>query len=485
VAVAWLVLLPGAAAARGPLVTGIADSFQGPGAQLAFARTHAAGARVARVYLSWASVAPPGSSKPAGFDASNPADPHYFWGGADRLIDGAKAAGLEPLVTVTRGPDWATASGSGLPASERIAGTVRPNAHEFGLFAAAVARRYSGSTPGVPRVRYWQAWNEPNHHNDLNPQFAIGASSQATRKTPLLSPDIYRGMLSEFSAAVHAVRSDNLVVAGGLAPFFRPQPGVRVAAPLTFMRKLLCLSSRNRPLSGCAPLRFDVWAHDPYTSGGPTHHAVADDDVSLGDLPQMMRVLKAARRAGHVVSRRKLRFWITEISWDTRPPDRYGLPPRLEARWVSEMLFRSWRMGIDLVAWYQVRDAPRDGVFQSGLYYRCSRGPSCDKPKPALAAFRFPLVAFRSGHKVLVWGRTPGGRKGTVIVERKRGHGWHRVARLRTNRYGIFQRRLRISGKGSVRARLTHPRAKSLPFSLRRVRDRPVNPFGEFPPNEG
>jgi hypothetical protein len=251
------------------------------------------------------------------------------------------------------------------------------------------------------------------------------------------------------------------------------------------MRKLLCMSSRNRPLHGCAAAHFDVWAHDPYTSGDPTHHAFSHDDISLGDLPRMMRLLHAARRAHHVISHGRTRFWITEISWDTRPPDRFGISLRLEARWTSEMLFRTWRMGIGLVTWFQVRDAPADGVFQSGLYLRCSRGPNCDRRKPVYTAFKFPFVAFRSGKRhVLVWGRTPNGRRGRVIVERKVGRHWRRVRRLRTNRFGIFQRRLRGRFKGKMRARLTHPRLRSVPFSLRHVPDHPINPFGQAPPNE-
>jgi hypothetical protein len=483
-ALAAFLLSAGSASARGPLVTGIADSFGGADGPVLLARTKAAGANVARIYLSWAGTAPGGNAKPASFDPGNPADPHYDWSVADAEVRGAKAAGLQPLVTVTRAPRWASESGSGLPSGERIAGTVRPNAHEFGLFAAAVAKRYSGSFAGLPRVRYYQAWNEPNHHKDLNPQFAVDPSKPATRSTPELSPDVYRGLLAEFSAAIHAVRADNLVVAGGLAPFFRPEPGGRVAPPLTFMRKLLCISSRNRPVAGCAPLAFDVWAHDPYTSGDPRHHAASSTDISLGDLPKMMRVLRAARRAGHVVSRRRVRFWITEISWDSKPPDRFGVPLKLEARWVSELLYRSWKLGIDLVTWYQVRDAPADGTFQSGLYFRCSGGVSCDRKKPAFTAFRFPFVAFRSGRRVLIWGRTPNGRKGKVVVEHNRGHGWRRVARLRTNRYGIFTRKLRAKPRGKMRARLLRPRTRSLPFSLKRVRDRPVNPFGEVPVNE-
>jgi hypothetical protein len=479
------------AAAAGALQTGLADVFQGTDAPLAFKRTKAAGASVVRIYVGWRSIAPGGDAKPAGFDARNPADPNYNWSSADAEVRGAVAAGLRPLISVDAAPDWASGDGSDLPPGERRPATVRPNAQEFGMFMEALARRYSGTFQGLPRVRYWQAWNEPNHSRFLNPQFALGSNQNATPTSRMLSPALYRQLLTEFSAAVKRVHRDNLVVAGGLAPFFRPTPGGRAAAPLLFMRRLLCISGRNRPLRGCTPLRFDAWSHHPFTSGDPTHSALSPYDVSLGDLPEMRRVLRAAVRARHVVSSGRMRFWVTEFSWDTRPPDRYGVPVRLHARWTSEALYRMWRNGISLVTWYQLRDMPADArsrarglVFQSGLYFRCSRGLACDRPKPALTAFRFPFVAFRSGRAVLVWGRTPSSRAGTAIVERKQGRRWRRVARVRANRHGIFTRRLQAAPRGSMRARLVGGRQRSRPFSLRRPPDLPVNPFGESPPNE-
>ena len=48
----------------------------------------------------------------------------------------------------------------------------------------------------------------------------------------MLAPAVYRRLLQGFAAAAHGVHADNVVVAGGLAPFFRPPPGGRAAAPL-------------------------------------------------------------------------------------------------------------------------------------------------------------------------------------------------------------------------------------------------------------
>jgi hypothetical protein len=150
---------------------------------------------------------------------------------------------------------------------------------------------------------------------------------------------------------------------------------------------------------------------------------------------------------------------------------------------VAEALYVMWSSGVSLVTWFQLRDdaahgRPHNQVYESGLYFRCARGLQCDRPKPSLTAFRFPFVAYRSGRLVLVWGRTPGGQRGRVIVEQRAGRGWQRVATLSADRYGIFQRRVAPRGGGDMRARLASGGATARPFSLTRPRDRAVCSFG-------
>jgi hypothetical protein len=115
--------------------------------------------------------------------------------------------------------------------------------------------------------------------------------------------------------------------------------------------------------------------------------------------------------------------------------------------------------------------------FQGGLYFP---GGSIDqdRPKPALRAFRFPLVAFPRRAGVYVWGRTPAGEPGKVVVEQSFRGGWRRLGVLRTNRHGIFQRRFSSTPVGSVRARSLRTRELARPFSLKHHPDRFFNPFG-------
>ncbi len=451
------------AEAAGPLRTAIrADAtFSGADAELAFSRARGAGTTAIRVELSWAGVAP--AVKPPGFDARNPNDPGYDWSRFDRVVQRAVRQGLEPLAVVNAAPSWARRS----PA---VVGSA-PDANDLARFAAAAAARYSGRTPEIPRVRWWQLWNEPNVSTYFTPQF---------RGEAPVSPILYRTLVNAFAAAVHRAHSDNLVIAGGLSPFTVRTKSLETIGPLRFMRRLLCMSGGSRPKPTCkTQVHFDVWSHHPYTSGGPTHTASNPNDVSLGDLPEMKRLLLAGAKAGHVLSRAKVRFWVTEFSWDTNPPDPRAVPIRLQARWTAEALYRMWRIGVDLVTWNQLRDDlyPQEPV-QSGLWFRGGARLSSDRPKLTLTAFKFPFVAYRQHGGIFFWGRTPWGRPGRLVLETSSGHGWRRLLRLSANRYGVFSSLITSPvRRGYVRARLL-PGGATLSFSLARPPDRFGPPFG-------
>jgi hypothetical protein len=412
-----------------------------------------------RLILSWRDVAP---RRVAG-DRSDPEHEGYSWASFDTQVRNARAAGLTPIVCITATPAWAR---------DRRAGgskTTWPVVAELRRFAEAAAWRYSGFFDELPQVRVWQVWNEPNARANLKPQFRDGRP---------VSPARYRQMVDAVAQGVRSVDPTNRIVAGGLSPFGYNNRDIQVVAPLQFLRELLCISTRYERTCRHR-ISFDVWAHHPYTTGGPTHRARRRDDVSLGDLPRMREVLEAGIDAGHVVTSRKVAFWVTEFSWDTRPDDPAAVPERLHARWVSEALYRMWKAQVSLVTWFLIRDTPlARSPYQSGLWFEGGTSLSRDRPKLSLRAFRFPFVALRAKRVVLVWGRLPNGRRGDVAIERKVRKQWQRLTVLEADRYGVFQTRLKRVPTGPLRAyRLDLPEI-SVPFTLRVPRDRPVIPFG-------
>jgi hypothetical protein len=476
-------VLPAAASAAParPLRTAVVDAdafYDLASIPTASQLVRSTGAQAVRLYVDWREIAP--WERPAGFEPTNPRDPAYFWERLDRQVTYVVQNGMSPILSILRAPPWASQTGEGPE------GSRRPDAQAYGKFILAVARRYSGSFEDLPRVRYWQAWNEPNYFRHLGPQYDTPLSEEATADSKLLSPGIYRGLVNAFAKSVHSVHEDNLVVAGGLSPFGKEFANMHVARNLPFMRKLFCLNDQDRPIEGCKKkVRFDVWSHHPYTAGGPSHKNITPLDVSLGDLPRMRRVLMAAVRAGRVISsHRRIDFWGTEFSWDTDPPDPNAVPMELHTRWVAHALYQMWKSGMSLVTWFQIQDHPgqtADGhSFESGLYFDCEENVFCAAPKPSMYAFRFPFVAFTQKRGVLVWGRTPDSEGGPVRVEQRVNDEWRKVASLTADRYGIFTETVRAKRRGFMRAQIVRAgeRTISVPFSLKREPDRAVNPFG-------
>lgn len=437
--VLFVCLLAAGALAASPasaqLRTGIADPTKLTHTnKRAFDRAKTTGASAVRLVLNWHDVADNG-----------PAETGYFWGHFDEQVKKADARGLDVIASIQRTPKWIDPLG------------VQAAPAELGDFAAAAAARYdgsftpSGATDPLPRIRYWQVWNEPNRNYFLRPQW-LGDT--------LVSPERYRAMVNEVAASVRDVHEDNLVIAGGQAPLGNKQG----PAPMRFMRQLLS-----------EPVSFDIWSHHPYTSGGPTHKASGSGNVALGNLPTMRKVLRENEKAGRILTNLgKVQFWVTEFSWDTKGPDPQGVPMKLHARWTSEALYRMWRQGISLVTWFRIQDDPLNvSYYQSGFY------TVGGKRKLSFRAFRFPFVAFRLPGRIQVWGRTPTSAPGKVVIQVKTGRRWRAVTSVNASPAGIFRKTFRTSyASGMVRARFPKAKEASVPFSLTRPKDRWVNPFG-------
>lgn len=455
----------------------ILDTVSASDSSVAASRVKASGAKFVVLWLRWDKVAPP--IKPAIWDPTNPADSHYDWGEVDQWINAVRGERLQPILQLYGAPEWAnrcTAPDLGFYS------LCNPDPNAMGEFAEAAARRYSGDFSDLPRVRYWQIQNEPNLHVFFNPQF--------NRAGRMLSPNLFRRLLAVGYKSIKGVDPANVVLAGGLAP-----NGVEGSiAPMTFTRKLLCMNRRNRPRpspNACdGGVKFDVFDVHPYTSGGPTRKARGKNNIQLGDLPELKRLLTAADKAGHIDGdRNRTPLWVTEMSWDSRPPDPGGVKMSILTRWVSEAMYRASKAGVSAFFWYSLRDRPRGtGLWsesdQAGLYFRRS-SIELDRPKRSLKAFRFPFVAFPKGRRRhrrggIVWGRTPSGKGGRVVIQVARKSRWRRVAVRRANAHGVFRgfvhSRYLSRKRGAVRA--VHRGQKSVAFSLKPVKDFFVRPFG-------
>jgi len=451
---------------QGGLARGISDSSLILSAnaevrELALARIRATGASVVRIPVEWRYIV--SADPPVGFDATDPASSVYDFSAVDAAVRDTVAAGLDPLLVITRAPSFAEA-----PARWPYAypGSWAPNPVAFAQFATGVARRFSGTFPdplepgrALPRVRLFEAWNEPNLARYLEPQWVVERG-----KWRAFSPLVYRQLLNGFYAAVKAVEPSDVVIAGGVAPNGDPD-GVGRMTPLRFLRALLCLEAGGH--AGCPdPPHFDVLAFHPLSFENPDRQAYSSQDVAISDIAKVTTLLAAAEHAGTALPRAHKALWVTELNWESDPPSATGVPNRLQAAWISRALHRLWIAGTQLVDWQFLIDpypgvqlaTPTGGMIQvsrpAGLY---SAGTGGDlrlaEPKPFLRGFSFPFDPLRvdSSH-VRVWALLMRPRQ-PVLLQRQTSAGgaWRTIARLHANRAGVLNVLLALRGRARLR----------------------------------
>ncbi len=448
----WLMLLVPAAVSAMPgpasFSTGVVDEalFQNPvpGVRsLWFGRAQSLGSTWVRMRANWYQIAP--AQPVRGFDAANAADPGYSWPSLDASIRSAAGHRQTIILQLIAAPRWAL--GRGAP-STAAPDSWRPSPAALGAFAHAIAQRYSGRFPdplrpghALPVVTHFQVWNEPNLPTYLSPQWTRGRNGSFVPASPAL----YRALLNAAYAGIKAVQPHAFVLAAGTGPYGDPPGGGRMP-PVVFLRELLCLhGAALRPERCPAPAHFDALDHHPY-SATPTIHAFSPDDVSVPDLGRLQRILAVARRTHRLLPRGPKPIWITEISWDSDPPDRHSaISTAAQARYLALTFYELWRQGVGHVLWFTFQDIPYQLLTGSGLYFRSGAA------KPSAVAFRFPFVALRGARgNLTVWGRAP--HAGAVEIEVLGGRRWRGAMRLRTTSGGVFYVIVRRPGRVTLRA---------------------------------
>lgn len=417
-----------------------------------------ANATVARLHVRWREVQP--TKPPSTGAAADPASPSYDWKRMDERVRALSAARQRIEVNFLRAPTWAEGPGRPAVGKQSGGGTWKPSPAYFAAMATAFAKRYNGDYPdplnpgqSLPAIRDWEGWNEPNLAEYLSPQWV-----KKKGKWTLESARIFRTLSNRFYDAVKKVNRKNNVIIGGTAPFGDFHRGDPRVMPLRFWRELLCVSEskKTKKLKArkCARIKFDALNHHPYPIGPPRRHSRNADDIVIADVSKITKVVETATRKG-TVSPKKLNkpFWITEVSWDSKPdPD--GLDLDTHAQYLQGALYVLWKQGVDVVTWFNMRDeAPRPNfasTYQSGIFARGAT-PAQDTPKPAFTAFRFPFTAYRSQGVAQLWGKAPS--PGPVQIQaRASNNTWTTVTTVRAAGNGIFTGRLRAGRSTVLRA---------------------------------
>ncbi len=471
---------------RGGLARGISDAtlIMSPDAAVrrqALVRIRATGARVARIPVEWRYIV--SAHPPEGFEASDPASPAYDFAAVDAAVRDTVAAGLTPLLVVTRAPDFAEA-----PRRWPYAypGSWAPNPAAFGEFATAVARRYDGSFPdplqpgrALPRVRLLEAWNEPNLARYLEPQWVVEGG-----RWRAFSPLLYRQLLNAFYAAVKAVQPTDTVIATGVAPNGEPA-GVGRMTPVRFLRGMLCLEGGGH--AACSdPPHFDVLAFHPLSFESPDRPAASSQDVAIADIAKVTGLLARAERAGTALPRAHKPVWVTELNWESAPQTAHGVPGRLQALWISRALHRLWVAGVGLAEWQFLIDpypgvplatstggvvyVPRPaGLYSAGAVDGRSE-PADARPKPFLRGFTLPFDPLRVDRRhVRIWALMMSPGQPVLLQRHARGGRWRTIARLRARGSDVINAliplrgavMLRVVSEGLISASAPVPRDQS------------------------
>jgi hypothetical protein len=375
----------------------------------------------------------------------NPNDWSYVFTRTDAAVIEAKRRGLKPVLTVVGAPRWA--EGKNPPSDYRV-GSWKPNAKMFGQFATAVAKRYSGNWRDhrtgqkLPKVKFYEAWNEPNLPQYLTPQW---------RGKKAVAPMIYRRMLNEFYKGVKSVRKSNKVVLAGTSPIGDKRGGKRMR-PYFFWRETFCLKHNKKMAKKkkCAKpkkkrARFDIFAHNPINAKkgkGPKSKPRHKDDGVPSNCRQLDRIVKKAKKRKTILPNKKKPGWATETWYESKPGEPNAVSPKKQARFMQQALYVLWKQRAKAVFFLQLRDSPYDpnahrlANFQTGVY------TIDEKAKPSLRGVRFPFVADRKTKKqVQVWGIAP--KTGKLQITQK-GRGKRKVASFRVRKGKVFNKRVKM-----------------------------------------
>lgn len=478
------------------------------------------GGGVVRVSLQWNLVAP--SPRPPGFNPTDPASyPAAVWCTYDEIVTDARQDGIAVDFSLTGpAPPWAV--GSGQPAPGGL-GQWKPSASAFKQFVQAVGTRYSGAyvpptggtclpntTTALPRISFWELWNEPNFGGDLAPQATKGST------VPTAAP-MYRSLLDDGWSALQStghgrdkILIGNLDARGqsGKGSRSDPQglPGDFAATkPMQFIRTLYCVGSNYKelrggaaglvgcPTSAAASRQFKAqnpglfkasgFATHPYPVNlPPTEASSTDPDYTeFANLPRLASTLDRIQRI--YGSGTRFPIFNNEYGYITNPPNHELTALNPNSKFVSPTTAAYYINWAEYISWRNPRiastmqfllydpnpvNAPEYGGFASGLIFYGG------KRKPGYDAYRLPLflptaTAKSRRQSLEVWGcvrpahyaQSDTGAPQRVQIQFQRGsRGAFTTLRTVTitSSRGYFDIHMAFPAGGSVRLAWTYPK---------------------------
>jgi O-antigen ligase len=208
----------------------------------------------------------------------------YDWTKWDRLVDAARANGIQLVAVLHTAPAW-----SQREHERAMPGAPANDFAEYARFAGDFAKRYGD------KIDYYQIWDEPN----VEPNWGK-RNADATE---------YAQMLIPASQAIRANDADAKILAAGLAmnlEVHRPHPNY---SEILFLRGLYEIGARNY---------FDMVAAKPYGMWtGPEDRTVNSDTLNFS------RLILLREEMRHYGDKQKP-LWAVEMGWNALPPNWTG-----------------------------------------------------------------------------------------------------------------------------------------------------------------
>jgi hypothetical protein len=433
----------------------------------------ATGMDAARVLVIWSYVAPGAdrTSRPSGFDPSNPNDPQYNWAPVDQVVDLLTAQGIEPILNVTGYiPFW----GSLDPSQRR--NRYKPDPAQFAVFAKAVAKRYEG------RVSRYILWNEPNLPDWLQPQNECSKG----RCTPV-APAMYREIARQAVPAIKAGAPGAQVYGPALASKGQSPKTVNARTrPLAFLRALGCVDTklrRERKSKRCKsfkPATLDGIAYHPHsTTFAPDRGYTNKDDANLADYSRLITTIDGVQKAGGIVngrgSTKKFDLHYDEYGYQTNPPDPLlGVSTTQQSSWLQWGAYKAYNQPrVRTLIQYLWRDDPintrveatKYSGWQSGLYFFDGNAKPARKSLPNPFWVDLP----RGRRTATVWGQVRPGGAAKVTVQKGSGSSFTTLKSLTTDALGYFRFTTTVNRKTSFRFRYTAANGKTVTSSTATV----------------
>jgi hypothetical protein len=388
------------------------------------------GVKAIHTVVLWSNLAPSPTkaSVPSGVNLSDPNSyDSTYWTRLDRLANGAQARGMQVLMAIAGpAPRWAeTCNSFERSHYGKEKGTCKPSPKLYGMFTAAVGKRYSGTFKDangntISKVSRFSIWNEPDLNSWIAPQIIKVRGQKVS-----VGAKIYRDLVYAGTKGLRANghRGDQILL-GETAPI--GQGSIRTA-PAVFYQTLFCVNSRGRKLggvvgknAGCkkrmAKLDVNGVAHHPYTKRAvqtplARQHAT---DITFANLGSLVRILKQGVH-NKLLKASATGIYVTELGVSTKPPAKtgYGVPLTRQAEWINEYEYLAYRNSkIKAVTQFQLEDdagLSKTKTFQTGLRF------AGGKNKPSFAAYLVPLFVQNKGKKLTVWGGVRG-KSGKVAI---------------------------------------------------------------------